>query len=177
MIGAIVSTVILDACLIITFGNVGELEVIASLQAYRVAIGSRSRGEVTRSPARAALDSLIASNRIEVQSVDLEKPAEQDALARFDARVAFRNRGDAELLALAVCRGWIVGSDERAIRSAAMAEVGPRRLAGTIDFLSWAVNEGRLSNHAAVELVAKLDVGLGIRKQLAATGRTLEDLF
>jgi len=172
-----VGAVIVDACLIITFGNIGELGVVAGLRAHQVLIGSRSRGEVTRPPASSALASLITSRSVTVETVDVQNELEQAALVRFDGRLAFRGRGDAELLALAVTRGWIVGSDERAIRSAATAELGSGRVAGTVDFLRWAVAEGRLAKQAAAELVPRLDVGAGILKELTATGRTLAELF
>src|SRR5438445_789323 len=148
-----------------------------SLRAHRVLVSARSLAEVTKPPARTALDTALASGAIAVESINVEDPAEQGALARFDARIAFRNRGDAEVLALTVSRGYIVASDDRAVRSAAIAEVGATRLAGTVDFLKWAVSEGRLEKAAAIALLGTLDVGAGIIRQVAARGLVLDDLF
>jgi predicted nucleic acid-binding protein len=172
-----VSAVIADACFLITFGNAGALGVVTSLQAHRILVSARSLGEVTKAPAHTALHAALAAGTIAVESIDLEDAAEQGALARFDARIAFRNRGDAEVLALAVSRGYIVASDDRAVRSAAIAEVGATRLAGTVDFLKWAVSEGRLEKAQALTLLGTLDVGAGIIVQVAARGQVLDDLF
>jgi predicted nucleic acid-binding protein len=172
-----VGAVISDACFLITFGNAGALGVVTSLQAHRVLVSARSLGEVTKPPARAALDAALAAGTIVVERIDFDKPAEQDALVRFDARMAFRNRGDAEVLALAVSRGYIVASDDRAVRSAAVAEIGGKRLAGTVDFLKWAVSEGRMTKAGAVALLRTLDVGPGIIAQVVARGQVPDDLF
>ena len=45
------STVIIDACLAITFGNAEALNVLTGLRLHRVAIAQRAVGEVTAPPA------------------------------------------------------------------------------------------------------------------------------
>jgi hypothetical protein len=119
------------------------------------------------------LAACIESQVIAVEAVDLAVGAEQEALARFDARPAFRNRGEAEVLALAATRGYIVGSDEVAVRRAALSEFGVSRLAGTLDFLKWAVVEGRATALQAEILLKGLDVGPGILRELARRGLTV----
>jgi predicted nucleic acid-binding protein len=170
-------TVVIDACLAITFGNVGELHLLYSTQHRRVVMTARSRSEVAKPPAETSLDSAVHSGGIGIEAVDLDNPVEQTALVRFDSRPAFRNRGDAETLALAVTRGYILGSDDRAVRSAAVAEIGQLRLAGTVDFLRWAVLDLRLTANEAAALLPKLDTGDGIILQVTRRGMTILDLF
>jgi hypothetical protein len=168
--------IVLDACMTISFGNAASLNLIDGLRFERVCISARARAEVIRDPARAAMEASIATGRLSVVAIDLENAAEQDALRKFDARAAFRGRGDAEVLALAECRGYIVASDERAMRSVVLTQWGSGRLAGTADFIVWAVREGRLDIAEAEGALAHLDSGAGVLAQLRRQGRTLADL-
>lgn len=167
-------TVVIDACLAITFGNVDALAIVSGLRLHRVVIAERAAGEVTRPPASTALSHEIGRGTIIVETIDISDAGEQGALARFDAMPAFRNRGDAQVLALATARGYLVGSDDDAVRRVAFAELGVARLAGTLDFLKWAVVEGRIATSEALTLLPTLDVGLNIMRRLALRGRTLE---
>jgi hypothetical protein len=81
------------------------------------------------------------------------------------------------VLALAASRGYIVASDERAIRATVIAEWGLNHLAGTADFIVWAVREGRLSAADAEEVLSQLDSGAHVLAQLKREGRTLRDLL
>lgn len=123
------------------------------------------------------MEASIAAGRLCVESIDVENPAEQEALQAYDARPAFRGRGDAEVLALAASRGYIIASDERAIRATVLAEWGPNRLAGTADFIVWAVREGRLGAGDAEEVLSQLDSGTRVLAQLKREGRTVRDLL
>lgn len=169
--------IVLDACMIISFGNAGRLDLVDTLRLDRVCVSARARSEVIRDPARAAMEASVAAGRICVESIDLEDVTEQEALQAYDARPAFRGRGDAEVLALAASRGYIVASDERAVRSVVIAEWGLRRLVGTADFIVWAVREGRLPIADAESALAQLDSGTRILAQLRREGRAFKDLI
>lgn len=168
--------IVLDACMIIAFGNAGQLDLIDTLRLDRVSVSARARSEVARDPARAAMESSIVAGRLSIDTIDLANPAEQDALRDFDARPAFRGRGDAEVLALAASRGYIVASDERAVRSVVRDLWGSQRLAGTLDFIVWAVREDRLAMAEAEGVLAHLDSGWPILAQLQRQGRTLPEI-
>jgi hypothetical protein len=168
---------IFDACIGITFGNVARLNLVTGLRSGRVVIGRRALMEITRAPARDAVHAAVDAGEILIEAIDLRDAREQAALAKFDARRAFQGRGDAEVLALAACRGYIVASDERAIQRTAWQEFGKQRVAGTLDILIWAVREERLTLHEAEELLEVLDSGPGVGARLASRGATLEDLI
>ena len=161
---------ILDACIVITFATGGYLSVIEDLRLHSVCIAARAAGEVIREPGHGALQRAIAARRVTLETIDLEIDAEQQALARFDSRPAFRNRGEAEVLALALTRGYIVASDENAVRKSARNELGPSRVVGTIDLLRWAVRENRLSVAAAAQTLSELDSGQRILSVFAQQG-------
>ena len=170
-------TVVIDACLAITFGSAGALDVVSKLSLHHVAMAKRAFGEILKQPTLGVLQAAVTSGSIVIESIDLSNSAEQDALVRFDARPAFKNRGEAEVLALAVSRGYIVGSDERPVRTSALKELGVHRVATTLDFLVWAIREGRLTLVQAESLVQALDVGPQLVKALAASGKVLKDLI
>lgn len=167
---------VLDACLAITFGQQERLKLITG-SSRRIVIGARARDEVERPPAKIELEEALRSGEVEVESVDLDNPEEQEALARYDAMPAFHDRGDAEVIALAVTRGYIVGSDDQAIRRQVRNDLGPARIAGTLDVVVWAVRDGRMTTEAAMEFLEACDVGPALLEALEAQGRTVEDLL
>lgn len=166
-----------DACLVISFGNAGRLDLLFSTPQRRIAITPVSAGEVVRPPASLALAEAIKAGDIAREAIDLDNPAEQDALHAVNAIPAFRDRGEAEALALAVSRGWVVGSDDAAVRSYAMRAIGPARIAGALDFLVWAVRDGRLTSAGGEALLGALDVGPGIAARLVKASKVFADLI
>lgn len=169
-------TLVLDACMAITFGSVGRLDLITALKQARVVIAARAAEEVLSPAARSALQAALSSEQIHRASIDLSVPDEQESLARFDTVPAFRARGDAEVLALAVCRGLLVGSDDVAVRRHARREVGSGRLVSTLDVLVLAVRQERLTSAAAERLLDRLDIGPAYRRRLGDEGKVLRDL-
>ena len=168
--------IILDACILISFGNAGYLHLIDELQHDSVCVSARARLEVIRDPARSAMDASIGAGRLSVTSIDLYDAAEQSALQQYDARAAFRGRGDAEVLALATARGFTVASDELAIRKVVISQLGPARIAGTADLVVWAVREGRISLDLGEDALKGLDSGAAVLAELQRRGETLKDL-
>lgn len=167
---------VLDACVAITFGNVARLDLVTGIRGYQVAIGARSRAEVSRDPARRLVQEAISSGALVVAGIDLAIPAEVAALADFDRRPAFKGRGEAEVLALARIRGYAVASDERAVLTAARAEAGSGPAFSSLELLVLAVRESRLDLASANALVGKLDTGRQIVRYLQNRGVSLQDL-
>lgn len=166
---------VVDACLVITFGNEERLELVTN-GSRRVIIGSRAAEEVKQPPASVQLESAIEEDAITVESIDLDESEEQEALARYDAMPAFRDRGDAEVIALAVTRGYVVGSDDQAIRRQVRRDLGPERIAGTLDLTVWAIREDRMTVSDAEAFLRACDVGPSILRALRVQGVELEDL-
>lgn len=167
---------ILDACIAITFGEQERLDLVWGLESRRVIIAERAREEVMLPPASIQLDDAIRKGTIEVESIDLEDDREQEALTRYDARAAFRDRGDAEVIALASVREYVVGSDDAAVRRAVRRDLGDARIAGTLDILVWAIRNGRISSEEAEEFLESCDVGSMIIEGLETQGTRLSDL-
>lgn len=176
MVPATPLLVYLDSCLLITLGNAGELGLMLGNPRLTVLVGPRTLGEVVRPPASEAVSRALEAGTLRRDTLDLYDAAEAGELARFDAMPAFRGRGDAEVLALASCRGGCVGSDDRAVRRVAAGLLGATRVVGTLDLLVWNVRDGRLDLAEAEALLDRVDVGPGIRDRLAAAQRGLADL-
>lgn len=171
------STLVLDACIAITFGNSGALDVITGLAAHDLVIAGRAHAEILRPPAVEEVDRAIQAGTLRVEHIDPEIGEEQEALIRFDGASRFHGRGEAEVLALAASRGWIAGSDEIAVRRFVVGTFGPGRIAGTMDILRWAVRERRITVGNAVSLLERLDVGPSLMMQIRATGHVPEELL
>lgn len=170
-------SVVLDACMAITFGNARKLDVVASLHQYDVLIAARASAEVLRKPARAELDEALRRRTISLVSIDTSVTAEIDALVHFDAMSAFRGRGDAEVLALAASRDLLVGSDDISVQRWVREHLGCRRLLSSLDVLVLATRENQLTLAAANRLLERLDVGPRYGAMLKTSGKTIQDLL
>jgi len=172
-----VSTIILDACLVITFGNAEVLSIITELSKHDLSIPKTVVSEVQRPPAKLHLRQALDSGAITEVQIDLSLPLEQDALLKYSRSMRFYGKGEAEALALAASRHWVVGSDELAVRRLAEQEFGQARVAGTLDFLIWSVQEERLTLNDAVGLLPRLDIGASLLNRIAQAGQTAEGLL
>lgn len=170
-------TLVLDACTTLTFAKVNRLDLIIDLEGFRVAIAARAHAEVKREPAVSVLARAVRLARIAVESVDLGVPREAAALALFDSMTAFRGRGEAEVLALAIERGYVIATDEPAVRDALRARAPQAPFMTSTHVLKQAVAERRLTHDDAVALFNTLDVAHGTRALLRKLGYSIEDLL
>ena len=72
--------------------------------------------------------------------------------------------------------GGILCSSDRKVLRTARREFGQERVAGPVDVLIWAVQEGRVGRGGAESLLPTLDVGLELVTQMSAAGMTFYDL-
>src|SRR5689334_17800960 len=112
-------TLILDANTAVTFARVNRLDLVTGLPGYRVVIGQIAFGEVKKEPAVSILAKAVRNAALGIEAVSLTDATEAAAWAKFDGMPAFRGRGEAEVLALACTRGYVVASDEVAVCDAA----------------------------------------------------------
>jgi len=150
-------TLIADACLLITLGNANALWLLRDIPGWRVVTCPRAVAEVCRPPSNRELAAALEEGWIQLVAIEIESDRERLALVKYDAMSAFRNRGDAEILALAEVRGYTVGSDDRRVRSEA-AGLGADRLAGCVDLLVLAVRAGAVQQNEAQALLDRFDV-------------------
>lgn len=168
--------VLLDACQPITFGSVERLDLVLDLERHLVAMGARAAGEVVRDPARGLVRSAIDRGDLPVLSVDLEDREELSALIRYESVPAFRGRGEAEVLAIAVSRGHLVGSDDEAVLRVALPVPTIPGVVTSLDLIVWAIREERIDIRRAERLIDRLDIGPRIRDRLERLERNLAEL-
>lgn len=169
------TTVVVDACCIITYGNVMRLDLVATLAGRRVVIAARAYAEVKKPPASVQVATEIATGRLSVEMINLADLAEATLLAHFDSRPAFRNRGEAEVLALATARGYAIASDEAPVLTAALNELGSGYVFTSATLLRQAVREGRITISDALTLLSQMDIAAGVQKAATARQMTIRD--
>lgn len=167
---------LLDTCILITFGNAGALSVITGLTSHHLLTSISVIKEVIKPPAADAVRDAAERGLLETVGINLHDDAESAALRRFDALAAFRGRADAEVLALSVSRGYVVCSDDPALVSCARGELGRDGVAGSLDLLIWAIRDGRLGVREATKLLGELDVGPELARRLSKAGKSLGGL-
>lgn len=171
------ASLLLDTCILITFGNAGRLDLITGLKAWEPVTSGRVLGELTKPPG-ADVRALVDAGAIGRTALDPENPEEQAALVRFDAEPAFRGRADAEVLALFETRkGFLLASDDGTMRARARTMGAKQRVAGTLDILVVAVREGRASITDVEALLPTLDIGPALERQIQAAGIRLAELI
>ena len=172
------TTLVLDACTTITFARVKRLDIVAGIPGIRVVIAARALAEVKKQPAKDMIAKAIRNNLIAVASISLEDPAEAAALATYDGDHRFRETGEAEVLALAVARRYVGGSDEHIVREAAEAALGKGYALQTVNLMKIAVVDGRLTVDEAVSVFESMDVAPTYMRALARLGMgTPRDFF
>src|SRR5438105_4019371 len=130
-------TIILDACCTPNFAAAGRTAEILRHLPYRFVLGPRARGEalwlaVPGSEEREVVDlqplldeGLLAEER-------LEQDPEAALFMAFSARLA---AGEAEAAALAVHRGYVLGTDDRKARRIVAERHPATRLSSTLELL------------------------------------------
>lgn len=160
-----------------TFAKVNRLDLITGTHDARVVIGSRAHAEVRREPSLSVLAKAVRLQHIHVESVDLGDPREATALALYDGMPAFRGRGEAEVLALVVTRGYVLASDEVAVRDALRVCDANVSFVTSTHILKQAVLEQRISPSDAIALFHTLDIAKGTSALLRRLGLSLEELL
>lgn len=169
------ATLVLDACTVITYARAGRLDLVTGLPGHRVVMAARARSEIRKEPARSRVQAAERAGLLDTLAIDMEVPAEVAALARYDARPAFRGRGEAEVLALAACRGYAIASDEAAVLNAAREDLGAERAYTSASLLRRAVRDGRISPADAAALLGTMDVARAVTAALTQLGSSVED--
>jgi|GEM_PF-3488408 len=168
-------TLVVDACTAITYAKVGRLDLVTGARGYRVVMAARARSEIRKEPARSHVAAAERAGDLTIEGVDLDAAEEVAALARYDAKPAFRGRGEAEVLALAAARGYAVASDEVPVLHAARTEFGAERVYTAASLLRLAVREERISAADAEALFERMDVAPGVTASLVRLGTSVSE--
>lgn len=126
------------------------------------------RGEVRHAETRQALEMAILDGRIELVEIDTTSAVEMDAWAERSRQL---DAGEAETIALALSRGWVVAIEDRKGQRV-VREAGGRWI-NCANLLLDAVADGRLSLTEADEMFARLSCYSGYRRRGVSSLRQL----
>jgi hypothetical protein len=154
-------TLVVDACLLITLGNADSLWLLRDLPGWSAVTCPRAVAEVSRPPAANRVRLALEDGWLTLVAIDPESDDEARALTRFDDMPAFRDRADAEVLALAAVSGYAVGSDDRRVRTEARRLPGVSAI-GSVDLLVTHLRAENLRLDQAGALLAKFDVDVSV---------------
>lgn len=145
--------VLTDTSILINFLHVERLDLLGKLPGYEFQVPDHVVEEILDPKLRERLEAGLQSGGLTVLSIiDLE---EIEAYANFHRTLG---QGEAACLAVAVRRGYFVGSDDRgAFRRAAAEGLGKERILTTPDLIVLAIRAGVASVEEADEWKVTLE--------------------
>jgi len=158
----VASPCILEASLIITLTAADSLSILDGNARYEWYITPIVRGELTRPENRKPVDAMIGSGRLRITEIDTEDLNELAEWARWTDRV---DAGEAEAIAIAVSRSWMIAIEDRQAQRAVTGKLGLGRWINSANLLLDAVADGRLALADADQVFASLDCYTGYVKR------------
>lgn len=131
-----------DASVLINFLNIDRMDILAEdVSRYRSVVPAAADAEVTRPTQRDRLD--LAYREHIVYKAGAESVQE---LIEFEQLTRSMGKGEAACLVLAMCRGWMLASDEgNPFRRMAIERIGENRLIGTVAIIVAAIKNGHMT--------------------------------
>jgi len=145
--------VCVDTCVFVNFAIVGRVELMVQLYDLEFYVPDEVAGEVTLEAQRRKLNEMFSSGGL--KKISLADITELDRFAHYSQRFG---KGESACLAIAVCRGWIIATDERKDKRLRqeIAAAGIR-IVNTPGLLLKAIKQGLLSVGEADEIKAELE--------------------
>lgn len=143
---------VLDASLLLTLGEASALDLLWDDPRYDWHVTPIVRGEVRSEPTRSGISEAILAD--DLTPVTLEDEGELRALARWEKTV---DAGEAEAIAVAEIRGWVVGIEDLFARRRLTEAFGAERWVNSATLLLHAISDGRLTHAEADAVFRRLD--------------------
>jgi predicted nucleic acid-binding protein len=153
---------VIDTSLILTLSGVGALEMLLSTSRQEWYVTPIVRGEVTRRETREIIDRAIAGGHLRLAEIDTMDQRQMDLWAEWEMVVDI---GEAEAIALALTRTWIVCLEDRQAQRALDRKAGPGHWINAANLLLDAVADGVMSIADADAIFAALDSYPGYQKR------------
>lgn len=141
----------LDATVIINLIDVGRLGILPKIREFEFRVPNHVKDEVHRRNQRLQLRKAIRAKWIEeLEVVDL---SEIELYAQHRSRFG---QGESACMAVAQTRGWVIASDDRAVKRAVTVALGADRLLDTKTILEAAIAAGFVTRPDFEEICSKL---------------------
>jgi predicted nucleic acid-binding protein len=156
------SPAVLDASLIFTLSSAGLLQRTLASSRYEWHITPLVRGEIVRRETRDVIDRAITSGDLLVTEIDTTDQIQLDAWAAWEQIVDI---GEAEAIALALARGWVVGLEDRQAQRALDRTAGAGHWVNATNLLLDAAADGVMTFPEADAIFVTLDSFPGYKKR------------
>lgn len=135
-------TVVLDASVLINLIHAGRLDLLAKIEGYEFVVPEQVVALEITYPDQAR----VLAEGLERGWVRREESTDTAEIALYAELAGVMGKGEAACLAVAACRGWMVGCDEGGrFRREAVARLGRERLVNTPGIIVLAIRRGLLS--------------------------------
>ena len=155
-----------DSSFLLSFGKAGKLDLLAKTPQFQWRFTPIVRGELKTAPTRDAVERLVVAGVILPIELDSDDETALDLLAEWSE---FVDPGEAESIAVALARGWLVAIEDLNARRLLDRRVGPGHWLNCADVLVAAVQAGGLSLQDADEIFHSLDVFYAYAKRGVST--------
>ncbi len=159
-------TCVLDTSLILALSATGRLDLFLSNSRYNLVITPLVRGELVRRESRDPVDLAISIGHVTAAELDTASEREMILWSRWSRIV---DAGEAEAIALAQGRGWLVALEDRQAQRAMDRDAGRGRWISCVNLLLDAVDDGVQSAEEAETLFQMLDSYPGYVKRGVTT--------
>jgi predicted nucleic acid-binding protein len=164
---------VIDTSLALTLNAAGSLDLMFENTRYDWWITPLVRDEVLRAEAQQALNRAITGGRLKMAEINMADSAELQRWAAWSEHV---DAGEAEAIALALSRGWLIALEDRQAQRTLDREAGPGKWINTVNLLLDAVADDRLSMSAADQVFRALDCYMGyVKRGVASLGQLAAD--
>jgi hypothetical protein len=153
---------LLDASLVFTLSSAGVLERVLLSSRYAWHITPLVRHEVVRRGTRVVIGRAITAGRLQVTDVDITDPVQLDVWVEWERLIDI---GEAEAIALAPARGWVIGVEARQVQRALDRRLGAGRWINATNLLLDAVADAVMTLPEANAIFVRLDSYPAYRKR------------
>ena len=151
-----------DASLLLSLGDASALHLLWDDADRDWHVTPIARGEVISEPTRSEVSRAVLDGRLSATELDTDSEAELQAFARWTDRV---DAGEAEAIAVATSRKWVVGLEDLFAQRRLTEEAGSSAWVNSATLLVSAVRQERLSLPAADAIFTRLDCYAGYRNR------------
>lgn len=159
-----------DASLLLSLGEASALQLLWEDPGRIWHVTPIARSEVKKDPTRSELSRAILSGRLAAAELDTDSEEEGRLFAHWSDLV---DAGEAEAIAVALARGWVVGLEDLFAQRCVTREAGEAHWLNAATLLLSAARSRRMSMADADAIFVRLDCYSGYRKRGI---RSLRDL-
>ena len=148
--------------MLLSLGGVSELDLLWDDPDRDWHLTPIARGEILSEPTRTEISRAILDGKLATTELDTDSGEELRLFARWSRLV---DAGEAEAMAVALARGWVVGIEDLFAQRRVTSEAGSDKWVNVATLLVTAVRQGRMRSPEADAIFVRLDCYAGYRKR------------